>query len=99
MSSDKTFREHQTLKGVINDLELLLLQDPKYAVDDDIMPDGTRIKKQCTVNYHPYAMGRLQSIWGPDAEEFKPERWMKDGVFQPESPFKLTAFQVCLCRL
>ncbi|KAG6550842.1 hypothetical protein Mapa_007455 [Marchantia paleacea] len=74
--------------------------DPKYAVHDDIMPDGTPIKGNSTVNYHPFAMGRLQTIWGPDAEEFKPERWMKDGVFQPESPFKFTAFQagprICL---
>ncbi|KAH0924950.1 LOW QUALITY PROTEIN: hypothetical protein HID58_017206 [Brassica napus] len=26
------------------------------------------------------------------AEEFKPERWLKDGVFQPESPFKFISF-------
>jgi len=25
--------------------------------------------------------------------EFKPERWMKDGVFQPKSPYSYTVFQ------
>nr|ABK94903.1 unknown [Populus trichocarpa] len=45
------------------------------------------------VAYQPYAMGRMKFIWGDDAEEYKPERWLKDGVFQQESPFKFTAFQ------
>lgn len=41
-----------------------------------------------------YPMGRLTYIWGEDAEEFRPVRWLRDGVFQPESPFKFAAFQV-----
>lgn len=41
-----------------------------------------------------YAMGRMTSIWGEDAEEFRPERWLDNGVFKPESPFIFTAFQV-----
>lgn len=41
-----------------------------------------------------YAMGRMNYIWGDDAEEFRPERWLKNGIFQPESPFKFIAFNV-----
>ncbi|KAJ0713969.1 putative abieta-7,13-dien-18-ol hydroxylase [Helianthus annuus] len=45
-------------------------------------------------------MGRMTYIWGEDAKEFRPERWLHDGVFQPQSPFKFTAFQggprICL---
>lgn len=45
--------------------------------------------------YLPYAMGRMKFLWGDDADIFRPERWLdKEGVFQPESPFKFTAFQV-----
>ena len=47
------------------------------------------------MNYQPYPMGRMEFLWGADAEEFRPERWLDDdGVFVPESPFKFTAFQV-----
>ncbi|CAN7031589.1 unnamed protein product [Brassica rapa subsp. trilocularis] len=44
------------------------------------------------VYYISYAIGRMTYIWGQQAEEFKPERWLKDGVFQPESPFKFISF-------
>ncbi|KAI5333539.1 hypothetical protein L3X38_023670 [Prunus dulcis] len=40
-------------------------------------------------------MGRMKYIyiWGDDAEEFRPERWLdENGLFQQESPFKFTAF-------
>jgi hypothetical protein len=40
-------------------------------------------------------MGRMKFIWGDDAEEFRPERWLdKNGIFQEESPFKFIAFNV-----
>jgi len=29
-----------------------------------------------------------------DIDSFKVEQWLKNGVVQPESPFKLTAFQL-----
>jgi hypothetical protein len=59
------------------------------------LPDGYAVKKGDMVNYQPYQMGRMRFLWGADAEEFRPERWLDDaGVFVPESPFKFTAFQV-----
>lgn len=67
--------------------------DGKSSEEDDVLPDGFKIKKGDGVNYMAYPMGRMTYIWGEDAEEFRPERWLHDGVFQPESPFKFTAFQ------
>jgi cytochrome P450 len=69
-------------------------QNPKGVLSDDILPDGTVVKKGGLVTYVPYAMGRMTDLWGPDAQEFRPERWLKDGVFVPASPYKFTAFQV-----
>jgi len=51
--------------------------DSKEAVDDDVLPDGTVVKKGMLVTYHVYAMGRLESIWGENWAEFKPERWLQ----------------------
>ncbi|KAK6121725.1 hypothetical protein DH2020_044535 [Rehmannia glutinosa] len=74
--------------------------DGKNSNEDDVLPDGHKIKKGDGISYMPYAMGRMTYIWGEDAEEFRPRRWLENGVFQGESPFKFTAFQagprICL---
>ncbi|RWW42252.1 hypothetical protein BHE74_00052214 [Ensete ventricosum] len=69
-------------------------QDPKGILEDDVLPDGTKVKAGDMVVYVPYVMGRMEYNWGPDAALYKPERWFKDGVLQTVSPFKFTAFQV-----
>ncbi|XP_030545971.2 cytochrome P450 94A1-like [Rhodamnia argentea] len=51
--------------------------DTKEAVSDDVLEDGTVVKKGTRVTYHPYAMGRLEQIWGKDWSEFRPERWLR----------------------
>ncbi|CAN4098979.1 unnamed protein product [Withania somnifera] len=74
--------------------------DSKFCQEDDTLPDGTFVAKGTRVTYHPYAMGRMESIWGQDCLGFKPERWLDDGVFKPQCPFKYPVFQggvrVCL---
>lgn len=74
--------------------------DGRCADTDDILPDGFKLKKGDGVYYMAYAMGRMTYIWGDDAEDFRPERWLNNGLFQPESPFKFPAFhggpRICL---
>ncbi|KAM1400595.1 hypothetical protein ACFX2F_027855 [Malus domestica] len=74
--------------------------DGRCADVDDILPDGFRVRKGDNVNYITYAMGRMPYIWGKDADDFRPERWLENGIFQPESPFKFVAFhagpRICL---
>jgi fatty acid omega-hydroxylase len=51
--------------------------DMKCAAADDELPDGiSRVKKGQKLVYHIYAMGRMESIWGRDACDFRPERWL-----------------------
>uniref|UniRef100_A0A0E0J9V1 Cytochrome P450 n=1 Tax=Oryza nivara TaxID=4536 RepID=A0A0E0J9V1_ORYNI len=68
--------------------------DSKHAAEDDVLPDGTRVGRGDRVTYFPYGMGRMEAIWGADAGEFRPGRWLAaaaagGGV----SPFKYPVFQ------
>lgn len=51
--------------------------DVKVALDDDTLPDGTFVPAGANVAYDIYSMGRDTSIWGEDAESFRPERWLE----------------------
>ncbi|WOL07370.1 hypothetical protein Cni_G16110 [Canna indica] len=66
--------------------------DHKEVVEDDVFPDGTVLKKGTKVIYAIFSMGRMESIWGKDCREYKPERWLRDGRFTSESSYKFTAF-------
>lgn len=74
--------------------------DSKFCSENDVLPDGSFVKKGTRVTYHPYAMGRIEEIWGLDCLEFKPDRWLRDGVFCEKNSFKYPVFQaglrVCL---
>ncbi|XP_038717923.1 cytochrome P450 94A1-like [Tripterygium wilfordii] len=80
--------------------------DSKMAANDDVLPDGTFVKKGTRVTYHPYAMGRLQELWGSDSASFKPERWLerdaetKKWSFVGRDPYTYPVFQagprICL---
>ena len=73
------------------------MQDGKSSAADDVLPDGFKVKKGDGISYMAYAMGRMTYIWGEDADEYHPERWLDNGIFRPDSPFKFTAFQVHFC--
>ncbi|WOL03189.1 Cytochrome P450 [Canna indica] len=64
------------------------------CLSDDVLPDGTAVKKGWFVSYTPYAMARMEAVWGVDCGEYKPERWLEagTGAFRPESPFKYPVF-------
>ncbi|XWS31467.1 hypothetical protein CRYUN_Cryun23aG0078700 [Craigia yunnanensis] len=79
--------------------------DTKMAMGDDVLPDGTVVKKGTLVTYHPYAMGRMEKLWGSDWAEFKPERWLERDEagkwsFVGRDPFTYPVFQagprICL---
>ncbi|KAK4281991.1 hypothetical protein QN277_013423 [Acacia crassicarpa] len=66
--------------------------DTKLCLNDDVLPDGTVIRKDWFISYHTYAMGRTESVWGKDCCEFRPERWIENGVYRGENPFRYPVF-------
>ncbi|KAL2548624.1 Cytochrome [Forsythia ovata] len=50
--------------------------DGRFTETDDTLLDGFNLKKGDGVYYMAYAMGRMSYIWGDDAEDFRPERWL-----------------------
>lgn len=45
--------------------------------------DGIVIPANTLVYAHPNVVHRLPEYWGPDADEFKPERWRNSASFHP----------------
>ncbi|KAI9343738.1 cytochrome P450 [Zopfochytrium polystomum] len=70
----------------------------KEVAADDVLPTGVPVKEGTLVGWSLYAMGRSTHIWGPDAAEFRPERWLE--MEAVPSPFVYPAFnggpRVCL---
>jgi cytochrome P450 len=66
--------------------------DIKEVMEDDVFPDGNMVKRGARVHYCIFSMARMESIWGKDCLEFKPERWIKDGQFVSENHFKYCVF-------
>ncbi len=48
----------------------------KQAFQDATLPDGTFIPKMSVIVFCIWSMNHSKNIWGPDALEFKPERWL-----------------------
>lgn len=57
----------------------------KYAVQNDILPDGTRIPANSSIIYSSFGMQRSKKVWGHDAEEFKPERHLDGQHIKPSA--------------
>lgn len=50
----------------------------KAAIKPDVLPDGTPIATNDIMVYSSFIQGTLTSVWGDDAETFRPERWFED---------------------
>lgn len=76
--------------------------NPKHVDRDVVLSDGTFLRKGMTVSLAVYAMGRMPFVWGDDADEFKPERWIdkETGKLLSVSAYKFASFnagpRICL---
>ncbi|KAG3118229.1 hypothetical protein PI124_g3464 [Phytophthora idaei] len=66
----------------------------RTATQDVCFSDGTFIPSGTRVAIPTFAVARLTSIWGEDAAEFNPERWIdpQSGKLLVISPFKFLVF-------
>jgi cytochrome P450 len=55
-----------------------------------VLPDGNVVEPDEDVLFSPWVMARLPEFWGPDADEFRPERW-EDMEHKP-SAYELPVF-------
>ncbi|KAG7533922.1 Cytochrome P450 [Arabidopsis thaliana x Arabidopsis arenosa] len=65
----------------------------KSPAKPDVLPSGHRVDENWRVVIPIFAVGRMKSVWGDDAEDFRPERWISDsGMLRQESSYKFLAF-------
>lgn len=65
----------------------------KAPNESDILPSGHRLDKNTRTVLSFYSMGRMESVWGKDCLDFKPERWITDeGGIKHEPSYKFSAF-------
>ncbi|KAI9002556.1 cytochrome P450 [Hyaloraphidium curvatum] len=74
-----------------------------FATKDTVLQgSGTKVYAGEGVEYSSWAMGYRKELWGPDAEEFKPERWIDPltGSVRKENQYKYPVFKggprICL---
>ncbi|EGZ17537.1 hypothetical protein PHYSODRAFT_499752 [Phytophthora sojae] len=68
--------------------------EPKQTLKDTTLSDGTFVPAGSAIALANYAMGRMPQVWGPDAEEFKPERWIDPSTWKliAVSAYKFASF-------
>lgn len=65
----------------------------RASVQDDILPSGHIVPKNRKVILSFYSVGRMESVWGKDCLEYKPERWISDqGGIKHVPSYKFVAF-------
>jgi len=65
----------------------------KMVIEDDVLPDGTRLTPGMALGWSSWSMGRLEALWGPTAKMFDPDRWLAPD-FQKPTAAKWPAFHV-----
>ncbi|AED90533.1 cytochrome P450-like protein [Arabidopsis thaliana] len=62
-------------------------------IKPDVLPSGHKVDSSMKILIFIYALGRMRAVWGEDASEFKPERWLSETTsLRHEPSFKFLAF-------
>ncbi|XP_019183432.1 PREDICTED: alkane hydroxylase MAH1-like [Ipomoea nil] len=65
----------------------------KIPIEKDILPSGHVVTPNIKIIMSFYSMGRMDTVWGEDCMEFKPERWISpDGGIKRQPSYKYPVF-------
>ncbi|ESQ46240.1 hypothetical protein EUTSA_v10000131mg [Eutrema salsugineum] len=65
----------------------------KSPTKPDVLPSGHRVDASSKIVFCLYSLGRMKTVWGEDAAEFKPERWISESGRSIHVPsFKFLSF-------
>ncbi|MCD7459330.1 hypothetical protein HAX54_040641 [Datura stramonium] len=65
----------------------------RAPIELDVLPSGHRVSPNTKILLPFYTMGRMETVWGKDCLEFKPERWISNqGKIKHEPSYKFPAF-------
>lgn len=65
----------------------------KSPSKSDVLPSGHKVDADSKILISIYALGRMKSVWGEDASDFKPERWISEnGGLKREPTSKFLVF-------
>ncbi|EOA16471.1 hypothetical protein CARUB_v10004625mg [Capsella rubella] len=65
----------------------------KSPIKADMLPSGHKVEANSVIIIYLYGLGRMRAVWGEDAAEFKPERWVTEtGGLRHAPSFKFLSF-------
>ncbi|XP_019183084.1 PREDICTED: alkane hydroxylase MAH1-like [Ipomoea nil] len=65
----------------------------KTPMETDILPSGHVVTPNTKIIMPFYSMGRMNTLWGEDYMEFKPERWISlEGEIKRQPSYKYSVF-------
>ncbi|RLN36899.1 hypothetical protein BBJ28_00008126 [Nothophytophthora sp. Chile5] len=90
-------RRHVYLEAVVKETLRLFPAQPfvrRRAKEDVVLSDGTFVASGTEVAMATYSTARREDVWGLEAAQFRPERWLNSqtGKLRPVSSYRFNAF-------